>query len=94
MSLFKKPEQTKIGVKVLGFGGTGTGKTKFSLTFPKVAALDSESGMGFYKNDPNLMLLHQTTSAEEVEEALDEIEDDLIDDIETFVLDSESYNFV
>lgn len=90
MSLFKKPEQTRIGVKVLGFGATGVGKTKFSLTFPKVAAIDSESGMGFYKEDPNLVLLHQTTSAEEVEDALDEIEDELINEIETFVLDSET----
>lgn len=90
MSIFKKPEQTRIGVKVLGFGATGTGKTKFSLTFPKVAAIDSESGMGFYKDDVNLVLLHQTTSAEEVEDALDEIEDELINDISTFVLDSET----
>jgi hypothetical protein len=90
MSLFKKPQETKSGVKVLAYGVTGSGKTKFGLTFPKIGAIDSEAGMEFYKNSPNLLFIHQTTSADEVEEGLEEIEDELSDQIETFMLDSET----
>lgn len=91
MSLFKKPEETKAGVKFLGYGQTGTGKTLFALTFPEIVAIDSEAGMEFYKSKyPNLKGILQTTSAEEVEEGLEEIEEEMIGKIETFVLDSET----
>lgn len=90
MSLFKKPEETNAGVKVLAYGATGVGKTLFSLSFPRCVAIDSEAGMEFYKDNPNLKLLLQTTSADEVEEALEEIEDDLIGEIDSFILDSET----
>jgi len=90
MGIFKKVEETKSGLKVLAYGGTGTGKTTFALTFPEIAAIDSEDGMAFYKNNPNLKHILNTTSADEVEEALEEIEDELLDEIKTFVLDSET----
>lgn len=88
--LFKKVEETKSGIKMLLFGASGTGKTTATLTFPKIAALDSEMGMEFYKNNPNLLYHLPTTSADEVEEALEEIDEDLLDEIETFVVDSET----
>lgn len=90
MSLFKSTEEDRCGLKVLAYGSTGVGKTCFSLTFPDIAALDSEAGMSFYKKNPNLKYILNTTSAEEVEEALDEIENELIDNIKTFVVDSET----
>lgn len=91
MGLFKEVEESRTGLKVLGFGTTGVGKTCFALTFPEIAAVDSEAGMGFYKKkNPNLKFLLNTTSAEEIEDALDEIEDELIDKIKTFVIDSET----
>lgn len=91
MSLFKKPQETKSGIKVLGYGPTGSGKTLFALSFPTIGAIDSEAGMEFYKNKfPNLKFILQTTSAEEVEEGLEEIESELSNEIETFVLDSET----
>lgn len=90
MGIFKKVEETKSGLKVLAYGGTGTGKTTFALTFPEIVAIDSEDGMAFYKNNPNLKYILNTTSADEVEEALEEIEDELLDEIKTFVLDSET----
>lgn len=90
MGIFKKVEETKSGLKVLAYGGTGTGKTTFALTFPEIGAIDSEDGMAFYKNNPNLKHILNTTSADEVEEALEEIEDELLDEIKTFVLDSET----
>ena len=47
MSLFKKVEETKTALKVLAFGASGSGKTTFALTFPKIVAIDSEAGIGF-----------------------------------------------
>lgn len=88
--LFKKVEETKSGIKVLLFGDTGTGKTTAAISFPKCAVLDSEMGMEFYKRNPNLLYHLPTTSADEVEEALEEINDELLNEIETFVIDSET----
>jgi len=90
MGLFKKVEETKSGLKVLAFGSTGTGKTTFALSFPEVVAIDSEAGMAFYKKNPNLKHILETTSCTDVEEALEEIEDELMDEIGTFVIDSET----
>jgi len=90
MGLFQKVEETRSGIKVLVYGGTGTGKTTFALTFPKVCAIDSENGMAFYKNNPNLKFLLNSSSAQDVEEGLEEIEDELIDKIQTLVIDSET----
>lgn len=88
MSLFKKAEETKSGLKVLAYGATASGKTTFALTFPEIVAIDTEDGMAFYKNNPNLKYILNTTSADEVEEALDEIENELLTDIKSFALDS------
>jgi len=91
MSLFKEVEETKSGVKVLAFGATGVGKTLFALTFPNSCAIDAEDGMAFYKGKyPNLKYILNSTSADEVEEALEEIEEDLSNKINTFILDSET----
>ena len=90
MALFKRVEETKTAIKVLAYGASGTGKTTFSLSFPSVVAIDAESGMSFYKNNPNLKYILETTSAEEVEEAMEEIEDELIGEVGTLVIDSET----
>lgn len=91
MGLFNEVKQTKSGVKVLGYGKTGTGKTLFGLTFPNIAAVDSEDGMAWYKGkSPNLLLHLPTTSIEEAEEAIAEIEDEYSDKIKTFIVDSET----
>lgn len=90
MSIFQKAEETKSGIKVLVYGKTGTGKTMFGLSFPKIAVVDSEDGLAWYKDNPNLQLILNTTSADEVEEALEEIEDELLDTIDTFIVDSET----
>lgn len=88
MGLFKKAEETKSGLKVLAFGATSSGKTTYALTYPEIVAIDAEDGMAFYKNNPNLKYILNTTSADDVEEALEEIENELIGEIKSFVLDS------
>lgn len=89
MGMFKKVEETKSGVKVLGYGSTGTGKTLFALSFPESCAIDAEDGMTYYKGkNKNLKYILNSTSSDDVEEALEEIED--MNDISTFIIDSET----
>ena len=93
MGIFKKVEETKSGLKILCFGASGTGKTVFALTFPDSCAIDAEDGMAHYKGKseyPNIKYIFNTTSAEDVEDSLDEIEYELIGEIKTFIVDSET----
>lgn len=90
MSLFKKAEETKVAGKVLSFGASGSGKSTFGLTFPKVVAVDTEDGLTHYTKNPNLEYILTTTSASEVEEAILEVEEELVGKVDTFVLDSET----
>lgn len=89
MSLFRKPAQAKIGLKVLAYGGTGVGKSTFGLSFPKVAAIDSESGLSRYENNPNIISIANTSSVDDLETAISEVEEN-IDELETFIIDSET----
>lgn len=91
MSLFKKPEEVKSGLKFLIYGATGTGKTWFALSFPEIVGIDTEDGWGRYLQKPvgkNIKHILTSSSATDLEEALDEIEEELIDSVKTFVLDS------
>ena len=91
MSLFKKPEEVKSGLKFLIYGATGTGKTWFALSFPEIVGIDTEDGWARYINKPigkNIKYILTSSSATDLEDALDEIEEELIDSIKTFALDS------
>lgn len=91
MGLFQKAEEVKSGAKILAYGKTGVGKSLFLLSFPDVGAIDSEDGLAFYQGKyPNLKFVAKTTSAEDVEEALEEVEDEYLDVIQTFGVDSET----
>ena len=48
---FREAKATKIGGKFLAYGETGSGKSWFQLTFPNVACIDSEAGIGFYEKE-------------------------------------------
>lgn len=91
MSLFKKPEEVKSGLKFLIYGATGTGKTWFALSFPEIVGIDTEDGWARYINKPigkNIKHILTSSSATDLEDALDEIDEELVDNIKTFVLDS------
>jgi hypothetical protein len=90
MGQLQKPKKEKHGIKVLGYGETGVGKSKFSLTFPRNAIIDTEDGQAHYTDDPNMALRVVTTSALDVEEAIDEVANEFFDDIDTVTLDSET----
>lgn len=94
---FRKPSTKKIGLKVLAMGQTGSGKSVFQLSFPKIAALDSEAGLALYEGHPqfgkNIVMIQNTMSVSDMEEAFDEIDEVLEEDpnqVGTFSIDSET----
>lgn len=95
---FRKPVETKIGGKFLVYGLTHEGKSWFGLTFPKVAAIDSEAGLAFDegkdiiingKKYNNLVLVDTTSDLETLEEDLDAMIEGEID-CDTLLIDSET----
>ena len=90
----RKPGAKKVGVKVLGWGKKGSGKSIFALTFPGVAAIDAETGMAFYedtKRGENLVFVSNTQSFKEMEDDFDEIKENHEElGIKTLAIDSET----
>lgn len=76
-------------------GDKGVGKSVFALSFPKVAALDAETGMAFYENHPefgkNLVGIANTQDFNELQESIEEIMEGAEQgEISTLVIDSET----
>lgn len=88
MSLFRKAGERFVGGKFYAFGEEGSGKSKFTTTFPKSAIIDTEAGT--YEDEPNVVFVANTTSHKEVAEAIDEIHENLLEEIDTLVVDSET----
>lgn len=90
---FRKPSTKKVGLKVLAMGEKGSGKSVFALSFPKVYALDAETGMAFYENHPvygvNLEGIANTQDFNELHDTIDELMESNIEGA-TFVIDSET----
>lgn len=100
---FRKPKKQRIGGKFLVYGFAGEGKSYFGLTFDSIAAIDSESGLGFYegvdieiggKKYNNLVMVDTTNDLDELEENLEAIIEGDIEGIETLVIDSETKFYV
>lgn len=93
MSIFQKAEEVKSAGKFLAFGATSSGKSWFTLTFPKIFAFDSEQGLNFYKDNDNLLQVAPTASMYEMQDGIDEIHS-LIDKtpsaVKTVTFDSET----
>ena len=97
---FRKSASVKIGGKFLATGESGSGKSCFAITFPKVGAIDSEVGLAHYEGKDieiggkmynNIEFVDDTSDLDELESDLDEILDgDYDDKIETLVIDSET----
>lgn len=101
---FRDAKKAKIGGKFLAYGDTGSGKSYFQLTFPKIACVDSETGVGFYegveiklnngKSYNNLINVDTTADIDTLEEDLNALLDgDYDGKIETFSIDSETKIF-
>ena len=98
---FRKAQAAKIGGKFLSYGEPGSGKSTFQLTFPKVACIDSETGVAHYEGREielnngnkynNLLMVDNTSDLDELEEDLDAfIEGEYDGEIETLSIDSET----
>lgn len=98
---FREAKANKIGGKFLAYGETGSGKSWFQLTFPNVACIDSEAGIGFYegkaitlnngKTYNNLKLVDNTSDLDTLEEDLDAFLDGEYEGkINTLSIDSET----
>jgi len=88
---FRKPGTKREGLKVLVWGKPGSGKTIFALSFPKVVAIDSEDGMGWYEGEErgrNLYQIANTQNFYELQETLSALKG--MDGFETLVIDSET----
>lgn len=84
-----KPEEIKEGTKILLFGPEATGKTPTGLSFPNIVLADSDSSSGFYKKE-NVLRMSDALSYKDLEADLDDIEmdDELFDSVDTFMVDS------
>ena len=98
---FRKAQAAKIGGKFLSYGESGSGKSTFQLTFPKVACIDSETGVSHYEGREielnngnkynNLLMVDNTSNLDELEEDLDAfINGEYDGQIETLSIDSET----
>ncbi|KRN10774.1 AAA family ATPase [Liquorilactobacillus mali] len=88
----RKPNSRKKGIKILVYGDTGTGKTLFGLSFPKIKAIDSEDGYSWYEDDPvdgrNLLEIYDTQSFYDLKDVLEDLMED--EEVGTFIIDSET----
>ena len=86
----KEEKLSYLGGKVLVYGVTGTGKSTVAGTWPKANLVDSESGQDFYLMDnENIIGVLPTTSAAEVQETLNELEDEeSLKGFDTVIIDS------
>lgn len=89
----RKPQTRKKGLKVLVYGDTGTGKTLFALSFPRSVVLDSEDGYSWYEGTDkakNLLAIENSQSFTVLEKLLKDLDKVTLDDMDTFVIDSET----
>lgn len=99
MSLFRKPAERVVGLKILAMGETGVGKSVFALSFPKAYALDAEAGLSHYENGvygANLLGIANTQDFNELQEAIEEISEMVEEEegsVQTLIVDSETKFF-
>jgi DNA polymerase III delta prime subunit len=88
---FGKAVKKRMGAKVLFYGPQGVGKTLAALSFPKVVAIDSEDGMGWYEGTDrakNLLAVQGTQDFYAVTDSLKDLKD--AEGFDTVVIDSET----
>lgn len=89
---FRKPGSKKVAGKFLIYGLTGSGKTVFGLTFPKIGMIDAETGAAWYEGTElgkNLVLIDNSQSFVDLEDTIDELADSHEElGVETFLEDS------
>lgn len=93
MSLLRKKQERKQGLKILVYGVNGSGKSVYGLSFPEVAVLDAEAKVGVYesseKHGKNIVAVADTSSYYDTLEVLEEVIKTKA--CKTFMIDSETY---
>lgn len=92
-SLLRKKQERFIGLKVLIYGESGSGKSVYALGWDKLAYLDSENKLGVYESNENfnknLVGICDSSSYVDTMALLQEIQKDS-SMCSTFVIDSET----
>ena len=84
--MFEDASKTKAFVKVALYGDGGSGKTRFLLSFPKVAVVDTEAGTNAYRGKYQFKVKH-ANRWKQLGDILDHIEANP-DACETLAIDS------
>jgi len=86
---FKPAAPTARYLKVLLFGGPGSGKTRAALSFPGCAVVDAEGGTTLYRGRPGIapFMVMDAKTLTELESAIDFIEADKGKTVKTLVID-------
>lgn len=90
LNMFQEAAPTKIPLKILFSGASGTGKTVAALSFPRAAVIDTEGGTRLYRAFPDFAHVRwlDTKSLSDVEKAVAAIQADNGKSFDTLVLDS------
>lgn len=86
---FKPAAPTARFLKILLFGGPGSGKTRAALSFPGCAVVDAEGGTTLYRGRPGIapFQVMDAKTLTELESAIDFIEADKGKTVKTLVID-------
>ena len=86
---FQQAEPVAKKLKILLYGGSGTGKTRAGLTFPRVAVIDAEGGTDLYagRKDIAPFAVLRAKTIKEVREALAFIKGDNGKTFDTLMID-------
>lgn len=88
-SLFQKATPVARRLKILLYGGSGSGKTLAALSFPRPVVIDAESGTDLYRGRPGIpeFYVMATKSVNDLESAIAEIAQDNGRSFDTLVID-------
>lgn len=88
-SLFQEATPVARRLKILLYGGSGSGKTLAALSFPRPVVIDAESGTDLYRGRPGIPKFYvmATKSVNELESAIAEIAEDNGRSFDTLVID-------
>lgn len=88
-SLFKKATPIARRLKILLYGGSGSGKTLAALSFPRPVVVDAESGTDLYRGRPGIpeFYVMATKSVNDLENAIAEVAEDGGRSFDTLVID-------
>lgn len=91
---FRKPGSKKVGLKIMAYGTTGSGKTYFGLSAPASAYVDTEAGAVHYEDEEigkNLIVIDNSQSFSDLEDSIDQIADEHEEmGVKSLVIDSET----